>query len=263
MPDPAPRPLEAIIFDVDGTLAETERLGHLVAYNQAFEELGADWEWSDAFYGDLLRIEGGAERLDHYLHEYRPEFSADEDRAAFVDDAHGRKNVHYRALLDSGEVPLRTGIRRLIDEARAEGLRLAIASSSLRANVHALLSTELGVEAESLFDAVVTGDDVSRKKPDPEAYRRVLDRLDLPAAACVALEDSENGCRAAVRCGLPTIVTISSYTAAHEFPGSLLVADSLGEPDRPWHVISGSAGGASYLDIVTLRRLHADALPAA
>jgi len=263
MPEPGPRPLQAIIFDVDGTLAETERLGHLVAYNQAFEDLGAEWEWSDAFYGDLLRIEGGAERLDHYLHEYQPEFSIAEDRAAFVSDAHGRKNLHYRALLNAGEIPLRTGIRRLIEEARAEGLRLAIASSSVRANVFALLDNELGEDAERLFDAIVTGNDVSRKKPDPEAYRRVLERLDLPAGACIAIEDSENGCRAAVRCGLPTIVTISSYTASHDFPESLLVADSLGEPDTPWHVIEGSAGGATYLDVATLRRLHAEAHPAA
>lgn len=263
MPDPAPQPLEAIVFDVDGTLAETERLGHLVAYNQAFDDLGAEWEWSDAFYGDLLRIEGGAERLDHYLYEYRPEFSGPEDRAAFVDDAHGRKNTHYRRLLDAGEIPLRPGIRRLIDEARAAGLRLAIASSSVRANVFALLNNELGEDADDLFDAIVTGDDVSRKKPDPEVYRRVLDRLDLPAAACIAIEDSENGCLAAVRCGLPTIVTVSSYTGAHEFPGSLLVADSLGEPDQPWHVIAGSPGGATHLDVATLRRLHAQARHAA
>lgn len=263
MPDPDPRSLQAIIFDVDGTLAETERLGHLVAYNQAFEELGADWEWSDAFYGDLLRIEGGAERLDHYLGKYHPEFESAEDRAAFVSDAHGRKNVHYRALLDAGQVPLRTGIRRLIAEARSEGIRLAIASSSLRANVLALLTTELGDDAESLFDAIVTGDDVNYKKPEPEIYRRVLERLDLPASACIAIEDSENGCRAAVACGLPTIVTISSFTSGHSFGGSLLVVDSLGEPDRPWHVIAGSAGGAGYLDVATLRRLHAGAQPAA
>lgn len=263
MPEPEPRPLQAIIFDVDGTLAETERLGHLVAYNQAFEDLGADWEWSDAFYGDLLRIEGGAERLEHYLHEYQPGFSTADDRTAFVDDAHGLKNLHYRALLSAGRIPLRTGIRRLINEARVEGVRLAIASSSVRANVFALLTNELGDDAENLFDAIVTGDDVGRKKPDPEAYRRVLERLDLPAEACIALEDSENGCRAAVLCGLPTIVTISSYTASHEFPDSLLVVDSLGEPDTPWHVIAGSPGGATYLDIATLRRLHADARPAA
>ena len=259
MPDPEPAPLQAIVFDVDGTLAETERHGHRVAYNQAFDELGADWNWGDEVYGDLLRIEGGAERLSHYLHQYRPDFVPDDGHSGFVGDAHARKNRHYRALLEAGQVPLRAGIRRLLEEARAAGLRLAIASSSLRSNVCALLNTALGEGAEDWFEAIVTGDDVVRKKPDPEVYRRVLERLELPPAAAVAIEDSENGCRAAVACGLPTIVTTSSYTAGHEFPGSLLVADSLGEPDTPWHILQGSAGGAPCLDLATLRHLHAQA----
>ncbi len=256
---PEPIDLQAIIFDVDGTLAETERHGHRVAYNQAFGELGADWEWSDALYGDLLQVEGGAERLMHYLEEYRPDFAPEHGRGEFVGSAHARKNVHYRALLEAGEVPLRAGVRRLLHEARAAGMRLAIASSSLRANVCALLTTAVDPGAEQWFEAIVSGDDVARKKPDPEVYRRVLERLDLPAAACIAIEDSENGCRAAVACGIPTIVSTSSYTGDHDFSGSLLVVDTLGEPDAPWRVIAGSAGGADHLDLATLRRLHAQA----
>ncbi len=260
MPEPEASTLQAIVFDVDGTLAETERHGHRVAYNQAFDDLGADWQWGDSLYNDLLQIEGGAERLDHYLSEYRPEFVADDDRDDFVGQAHARKNVHYRALLEAGEVPLRAGIRRLLEEARAAGLRLAIASSSLRPNVRALIETALGPDAENWFEVIVTGDDVARKKPDPEVYRRVLERLDLPPAAAVAIEDSENGCRAAVACGLPTIVTTSSYTSDHDFSGSLLVVDSLGEPGAPWKVIAGSPDGADHLDLATLRRLHAQAV---
>lgn len=256
---PQPNDLQAIIFDVDGTLAETERHGHRVAYNQAFGELGADWEWTDSLYGDLLQIEGGAERLAHYLAEYRPDFTPEDGRDDFVGTAHARKNIHYRTLLEAGEVPLRAGVRRLLGEARDAGLRLAIASSSLRANVCALLTTAIDPDAEAWFEAIVSGDDVARKKPDPEVYRRVLERLDLPAAACVAIEDSENGCRASVACGIPTIVSTSSYTGDHDFPGSLLVVDSLGEPGLPWRVIAGSAGSADHLDIATLRRLHARA----
>lgn len=249
--------LRAVIFDVDGTLADTERHGHRVAYNQAFQDLGADWEWTEALYGDLLEVEGGPERLAHYLEAYRPDFEPDEGRAAFVGTAHQRKNTHYHALLAAGEVPLRPGVRRLMAEVRAAGLRLAIASSSLRANVHALLTHALEPSAPQWFDVIVTGDDVTCKKPEPEIYRRVLDRLDLSARDCIAIEDSQNGCAAALAAGLPTVVTTSSYTGNHAFEGAVLVADSLGEPDRPWRVLAGDAGGADHLDVAGLRRLHA------
>ncbi len=258
MTDPA-RPLQAVIFDVDGTLADTERHGHRVAYNQAFEELGADWTWDESLYGYLLNVEGGAERLRHYLREYEPDFEPTEGRAAFVGAAHRRKNLHYHAMLGAGDIPLRPGVRRLIGEVREAGLKLAIASSSLRANVRALLQNTLAPDAEDWFDAFVTGDDAVSKKPEPEIYRRVLERLDLPAAACIAIEDSQNGCKAALAAGLPTLVTLSSYTHAHDFSGAVLVADSLGEAGRPWHIHAGSAPGGDFIDLAGLRRLHARA----
>lgn len=252
--------LQAVIFDVDGTLADTERHGHRVAYNQAFEDLGAAWTWDESLYGDLLRVEGGTERLRHYLREYEPDFEPNEGRAAFVGAAHRRKNLHYHAMLGAGDVPLRPGVRRLIDEIRAAGLKLAIASSSLRANVRALLVNALAPDAETWFDAIVTGDDVASKKPDPDVYRRVLERLELTADRCIAIEDSENGCRAALAAGLPTIVTLSSYTHDHDFTGAVLVADTLGEPDRPWHVHAGKTHGRDWLDLEGLRELHASAV---
>jgi len=251
--------LQAVIFDVDGTLADTERHGHRVAYNQAFDDLGTEWEWSEDLYGDLLQIEGGPERLAHYIDEYHPRFEPTEGRAAFVGNAHQRKNAHYHALLAAGEVPLRRGVKRLMEEVRASGLRLAIASSSLRANVHALLTHVLDPGAENWFDAIVTGDDVTCKKPDPEIYQRVLDRLGLPPSACIAIEDSPNGCRAALRAGLVTVVTTSTYTGDHAFDGAVLVADSLGDPGHAWNVVMGDGGGASCLDVAGLRRLHATA----
>lgn len=261
MREPGPAlSLNAVIFDVDGTLAETERHGHRVAYNEAFEELGADWEWNEAFYGDLLNVDGGVERLDHYLRTYHPEFAPSEGLGPFVSAVHRRKNAHYHALLGSGQVPLRPGVRRVITECHAAGLRLAIASSSLRANVHALITQMLDPAAEDWFDAIVTGDDIACKKPSPEAYHRVLERLDLAPTQCIALEDSQNGCRAAVSAGVPTLVTTSSYTSRHAFEGAILVADSLGDPTTPWRVARGDTGGATYLDIPGLRRLHAEAL---
>lgn len=249
--------LEALILDVDGTLADTERHGHRPAYNQAFDDLGADWSWSEAEYGELLQVEGGYERLRYYLDYYQPGSVPDEDQGDFIDAAYERKNRYYRERLESGAVPLRPGIRRLIAEARADGLRLAIASSSLRANVMALLQHVLAEPAEAVFEAIVTGSDASEKKPSADIYRRVLERLELPAAACIAIEDSENGCRSALRAGITTIVTTSGYTAHHDFEGAALVADSLGEPGRPWHVLAGIHPGTEYLDTNALRRIHA------
>lgn len=252
--------LHAVILDVDGTLADTERHGHRVAYNQAFEELGTDWQWTESFYGDLLDVDGGMERLGHYLRTYQPGFAPSEGIDRFVGDVHARKNAHYHAMLGNGQVPLRPGVRRLIRECHDAGLRLAIASSSLRANVHALLTRMIDADAESWFEAIVTGDDISRKKPSPEVYERVLERLALTPGQCIAIEDSGNGCRAAVTAGVPTIVTTSSYTSEHAFDGAILVADSLGEPDTPWRVARGDTGGATYLDAQGLRRQHALAL---
>jgi len=252
-------PLQAVILDVDGTLADTERHGHRVAYNQAFADMGADWSWSESLYGDLLDIDGGQERLSHYLESYQPEFTPNEGRDAFVGAAHERKNRHYHDLLASGRVPLRPGVERLMQQVRAAGLRLAIASSSMRANVRALIEHGLSPGAFDWFEAVVTGDDVATKKPDPEIYQRVLERLDLTAADCIAIEDSRNGCDAALAAGLATVVTTSSYTANQAFDGAVVVADSLGEPDEPWHVLAGDGGGASHLDVATLRGLHAAA----
>lgn len=252
--------LHALIFDVDGTLADTERYGHRPAYNRAFDDLGADWSWSETEYGELLEVEGGHERLQHYLDFYQPDFAPAEGQDEFIDAAHARKNLHYRNLLQTGAVPLRPGIRRLIAEARADGLRLAIASSSQRANVMALLAHVLEGPAEDLFEVIVTGSEATAKKPSADIYRRVLERLDLAPKQCVAIEDSANGCQAAIAAGVPTIVTTSSYTGHHDFAGAALVADSLGDPDRPWRVLHGSHPGAEYLDIPALQRILARAL---
>ncbi|RKQ83517.1 HAD-IA family hydrolase [Brockia lithotrophica] len=222
-----------IVFDVDGTLAETERLGHRVAFTLAFREAGLPYEWDEALYGELLRVSGGRERIRHFLEVYRPddrvaaELLADPERIAAL---HRRKNEIYAEIVKRGELPLRPGVRRLIEEARAVGIRLAVATTTSRENVEALLA-HYGLE--EAFELLATAQEVPVKKPDPAVYRYVLDALAVAPEDALAVEDSRNGLLAAVGAGIPTLVTPSTYTRGEDFTEAWLVLSDLGEPGAP------------------------------
>jgi HAD superfamily hydrolase (TIGR01509 family) len=209
--------LDALIFDVDGTLADTERDGHRVAFNAAFAESGLDWIWDEATYGELLQVTGGIERLVHYARAYRGSTQSDQELLDLVHQLHIRKTRHYVECVNRGGVQLRPGVARVITQARAQGLRLAIATTTTRANVTALLQTTLGSDAVNWFAAVGTAQEVAAKKPDPAVYHWVLERLQIHSYDALALEDSRNGLLAATHAGLPCVITPTSYSADEDF----------------------------------------------
>jgi len=250
--------LQALLFDVDGTLADTERDGHRVAFNQAFAEAGLDWDWSVELYGKLLAITGGKERILHYLDHFNQDFHRPADLGAFIVGLHQSKTRHYTELLDSGAIPLRPGVERLLKEAREADLRLAIATTTTPANVSALLKNTLGDDGESWFEVIAAGDIVPAKKPAADIYHYALAQLHLPAAACLAFEDSENGIRSSQGAGLTTLITVNDYTHDHDFQDAAIVLDCLGEPELPFHVITGHAGQHTYVNLDFLQTLHAE-----
>lgn len=246
--------LKAIIFDVDGTLAETERDGHRPAFNAAFHEAGLDWYWDEALYGELLSVTGGKERIRHYAAHYAPATAARPDFDALVGQLHKIKTAHYLRLVDQGQLPLRSGVARLINEARQAGIRLAIATTTTPENVDTLLRANLGSDAPGWFEVIGAGDIVPAKKPAPDIYQWVLNRLALPATACLAIEDSEMGLKSALSAGLRCVVTISEYTRGQDFRRAWRVLEgleecSLGELEECLvGEITGSARRAAKID---------------
>ncbi|AGA34726.1 HAD-superfamily hydrolase, subfamily IA, variant 3 [Thioalkalivibrio nitratireducens DSM 14787] len=250
------QPLAALVFDVDGTLADTERDGHRVAFNRAFDEAGLGWHWDVARYGRLLRVTGGKERIRQYLSEDWPDRLREPGIDERIRALHAAKTRHYVAMLETGAIPLRPGVRRLLEEARAGGLRLAIATTTTPENVTALLKATLGGDGIGWFEVIAAGDVVPAKKPAPDIFHRALQALDLPPAACLAFEDSDNGVRAARGAGLPVIVTTNEYTRDQDFTGALVVLDGFGEPGAPATVLAGAAPVSPYVDVPSLLHWH-------
>lgn len=246
--------LEALLFDVDGTLADTERDGHRPAFNLAFADFGLDWNWDAALYGKLLAVTGGKERIRYYVEHFRPDYVKPADFDDLVAQLHQAKTRHYTEMLAEGTVPVRPGIRRLLDEARAAGMRLAVVTTTTPQNVTELLRHSLAEDAESWFEVIAAGDIVPAKKPAPDIYHWALQKMKLAPEQCLAFEDSHNGLRASQGAGVKTVVTVNGYTAHERFDDALAVLSDLGEPDSPFSVLRGDAAGQGFVDMTLLRR---------
>lgn len=247
--------LEAILFDVDGTLADTERDGHRVAFNQTFEAYGLDWHWDVALYGELLAVTGGKERIRHYVERCGKEKPAGFDE--LVAEIHKEKTKRYGEILESGKIPMRPGVARLLKEAMEKNIRLAIVTTTTPENVTTLLKCSLSPEAEKWFDVIAAGDIVPAKKPAPDIYHWAMEKLGLPAESCIAVEDSENGYRASRAAGVKTVITITDYTRDHDFDGAAAILSDLGEPASPFSVLKGEAFGKTLADVELFKRWQA------
>jgi HAD superfamily hydrolase (TIGR01509 family) len=251
--------LKAIIFDVDGTLAETERDGHRVAFNRAFAESGLDWEWDIPLYGELLQVTGGKERMLHFAEGYR-NLQPDADLQERIRTLHWRKTEIFTEMMRSGIIPFRPGVLRLIREAKGAGLLLAIATTTTEENLTALFASPLadGVGLD-WFDVVGAGDVVPKKKPDPGIYLYALERLRIDPSEAVAIEDSGNGLRASTGAGIRTVITVNDYTQGEDYTEAELVLSSMGEPGQGARVLGGRERGRfsklQFLDLPALRSL--------
>lgn len=246
-----------LLWDVDGTLADTEKDGHRVAMNRAFAEFGLAWDWDSALYGELLRVTGGKERIAYYIQQYHPDFKPPYALDTWIADLHRLKTTHYLAIVESGQLPLRPGVKRLLTAAYQAGWTQAIVTTTSLENVTTLVTQQLGATALEWFALIAAGDCVPAKKPAPDVYHYALAQLHCQPHQCLALEDSENGLQSAQGAGIPVLITLNDYTREQCFTGALCQIDHLGEPDQPFQVIQGHAclQQARYIDLTVLQCL--------
>jgi HAD superfamily hydrolase (TIGR01509 family) len=244
----------ALIFDVDGTLADTEEV-HRRAFNEAFLTYGLDWNWDPLLYGELLAVTGGKERIASYIARLPLTPAQAAPLRDLIPDLHRRKTRLYRDMVEQGEAPARPGVHRLITEARAAGALIAIASTTSPENIEPLIAAGFGDEALGWFAAVATGDVVSNKKPAPDIYELALRMMHVPAHAAVAIEDSRIGVQSAKAAGIFTVAIPSIWTRLQDFSAADLVLETLDDAQVSFESLS-ALHAAAYSQEVVHARAH-------
>ncbi len=244
--------LQGLIFDVDGTLTENEEL-HRQAFNEAFRHFELDWYWDRERYADLLHTAGGRERIQRFLRSLPEAPSGWRDPQQRIAALHAWKSRCYADAVRAGTLQLRPGVARLIHEARAAGMRLAIATTTSKDNVLALLESTLDPTAHGWFDCIASGETVRHKKPAPDLYLRALRGLGLDARRCLALEDSRIGLQASLSAGIATVITVNHYTRDQDFSGAVSVLSDLGEAEQPAQHLDGLAPRGPCVDLAQLQ----------
>ncbi|KOR30843.1 CbbY [Achromatium sp. WMS2] len=248
---------QALLLDVDGTMAETERDGHRVAFNRAFADFDLDWCWSEDIYGQLLTVAGGKERIQYFIDTYHPALPQIPNIQEFIIELHQHKTAIYNQILHDSTIPLRPGIARLLQEAKEQGIMLGIVTTTSRTNVESLINTTLGPQALNWFAVIGAGNQVTAKKPAPDIYQYAMQQLGLPPQSCIAIEDSAIGLNSALSAGIPTvIVTVTDYTREQNLTGATLVVENLGDSEHPCQVLAGAINSINLVDIPLLKSLH-------
>ena len=247
--------LNAILFDVGGTIAESEEI-HRVSFNEAFKEFGLNWYWDEAIYRELVFIGGGKERIKHYITRAWPEMLKQKNLTKYIESVHKIKGQIYEEFLNDSQLKARPGIIRLLKELKNEKIRLAIVSDTTEANLINLFKKGLGINPIEWFEILAHGGCTIQKKPSPDIYLWTLERLKLPPESCLAIEDAPRGVDSAIDAGLKVLVTPSIYTLEEKFEKSSLLLSHLGEPEEPFNVIKGDAFGHSFVDLDLLKKIH-------
>ncbi len=247
--------LKGIIFDVDGTLTDNEKNGHRVAFNLAFESVGLDWFWDTEKYGQLLKVPGGKERLKYYIENEKSKSIKKQGLSNLVDNLHSKKTQFYSQIIHKGKISLRTGVKRLLSEIHEAGIPMALATTSTHKSVRSLLKHSLLPGSENWFKIIASAETKVAKKPAPDIYELVLNKLSFSAENCIAIEDSSLGLQSSFSAGLKTIITVNEYTAHEDFSKAVLVLDHMGEKEKPCHIIQGKDVNKSYLDLKWLQLL--------